>query len=119
LVEFGHRTTGEDPLEPDPGNSTVLALAFDNIADWHEVTRDQAGATHFTFRYSLRSHDGGFDPVQAVHIGWQDNNELLAVPLSGGQGGDLPPSAHSFFTVDPENVILASVKVAEEEGLLA
>jgi hypothetical protein len=118
LVEFGHRTTAEDPLEPDPTNSTVLSLALGNAIDWHEVTRDQAGATHFTFRYSLRGHGGGFDPVAAVRFGWEDNNELLAVPLSPAQQGDLPPDAHSFVQVEPDHAVLATLKVAEEEGLI-
>lgn len=118
LVEFGHRTTAEDPVEPDPTNSTVLSLALGNAIDWNEVTRDQAGATHFTFRYSLRGHGGGFDPVAAVRFGGEDNNELLAVPLPPAQQGDLPPDAHSFVQVEPAHAILTTLKVAEEEGLI-
>ncbi len=132
LVEFGHRTTAEDPLEPDPSNSTVLALALENCIDWHEAVRDQAGVTHFVFRYSLRGHAGGFDPAAALRFGWEDNNELLAVPLPTGEKGDgstepsgrgltevLPPDVHSFVQVTPDNVVLTGVKVAEEDGLIA
>jgi alpha-mannosidase len=119
LVEFGHRTTGEDPLEPDPSNSTVLALALQNAFDWHEAVRDQAGITHFVFRYSLRGHAGGFDPAAAVRFGGEDNNELLTVPLPAGQAGDLPGDAHSFVQVTPDNAVLAGFKVAEEDGLIA
>ena len=127
LVEFGRRTSTEDPLEPDPANSTLLTLALASRINWREVTRDQAGATRFTFRYRLRGHSGGFDPTSAVRFGWEDNNELLAISLPGvqgfslataGQQKPLPPDVHSFVTVTPENVILASLKVAEEEGLL-
>jgi alpha-mannosidase len=118
LVQFGHRTSTEDPLEPEPGNSTVWALALGNNINWREVTRDQAGGTDFTFRYSLRGHAGGFDPVSAVQFGWEDNNELLTVPLARGQQGNLPPHRHSFVKVEPDHVILTSLKVAEEEGLL-
>jgi alpha-mannosidase len=136
LVEFGHRTTAEDPLEPDPNNSTVLALALENCIDWHEAVRDQAGVTHFVFRYSLRGHAGGFDPAAAVRFGWEDNNELLAVPLPAGEEGDgsaepsgrasgrwlaevLPADTHSFVQATPDNVVLTGVKVAEEDGLIA
>jgi alpha-mannosidase len=120
LVEFGHRTTAEDPLAPDPTNSTVLALALENCIDWHESIRDQAGASHFVFRYSLRGHAGGFDPAAAVRFGWEDNNELLGRPIGeGARGqGDLPPSVHSFLSVTPDNVIVTAFKVAEEEGLI-
>jgi alpha-mannosidase len=126
LVEFGHRTTAEDPLEPEPSNSTVLALALQNCMDWHEAVRDQAGITHFVFRYSLRGHAGGFDPAAAVRFGWEDNNELLVASLPAGQAGqarslpkgNLPGDAHSFVQVTPDNAVLAGFKVAEEDGLI-
>ncbi len=119
FVEFGHRTTLEDPRAPDPHNSTVLALALDNTINWREGTRDQAGATRFTFRYSVRGHDGGFDPTAAVRFGWEDNNELLAVSLPDARRGDLPPDTHSFVAVGPDSVIVTSLKPAEEDGVLA
>jgi len=119
IVEFGHRTTLEDPLAPDPSNSTVLALALGNVIDWDESIRDQAGSDRFTFRYALRGHDGGLDPAAAVRFGWEDNNELLAVPLTAGEHGDLPAGSHSFVTVEPDGAILTSFKVAEGEGFVA
>jgi alpha-mannosidase len=120
LVEFGHRTTLEDPVAPDPENSTVLALVMDNVIDWNESIRDQAGVNEFVFRFSLRSHDGGFDPVAAVRSGWEANDELEAVSLSTGQKAEdgLPPDVHRFLKLAPDNVILTSMKVAEEEGLI-
>ncbi len=118
LVEFGHRTSLEDPLGPDPSNSTVLALVMHNCLDWREITRDQGGSTHFCFRFSLRGHGGGFDPAAAVRFGWQDNNELLAVPLPGRQGTGLPAHKHSFAQAAPDSAILSCLKVAEEDGLL-
>lgn len=116
-VEFGHRTTAEDPLAPDASNSTLLSLALENDIDWHEAVRDQGGVTHFVFRYSLRGHGGGFDPVAAVHFGWEDNNELLAVSVAEGQVGRLP-STHSFAQAQPDHVILTNLKMGEEGGLV-
>lgn len=120
LVEFGGRTSTEDPTEPAPHNSTVLALALQNRIDWHEAIRDQAGATHFVFRYSLRGHAGGFDPVAAARFGWENaNNELQAVYLRpGNRPSPLSPDMHSFLCVTPENVIVTCLKPAEEEGLI-
>ena len=113
----------EDPLGPDPDNSTVLAMAFTNIVDWNEITRDQAGESRFTFRYSLRGHGGGFDPVAAVRFGWEDNNELLPALLPAGQRGGLPADLHSFVRVTDDasvyrGAILSTIKPAEEEGLI-
>jgi alpha-mannosidase len=119
LVEFGHRTTGEDPAEPDPRNSTVLALALQNDVDWHEAVRDQAGTRRFLFRYRLCGHAGGFDPAAAVRFGWEDNNELLAVTLPAGGQDTLPPDAHAFVQVQPDSAILVNLKTAEEEGVVA
>jgi len=119
VVEFGHRTTTEDPLEPDSSNSTLLAMAMGNIFDANEAIRDQAGVSRFVFRYSIRGHSGGFDPVQAVHFGWEDNNELLAVlvPSTTLEGkGILTKAAQSFVQVYPENVILVTLKPGEEGG---
>ncbi|MCJ7736203.1 MAG: glycosyl hydrolase-related protein, partial [Anaerolineae bacterium] len=118
LVEFGHRTTTEDPVEPDMSNSTVFAMALDNTFDWNEAIRDQAGDTHFVFRYSLCGHAGNFDPVAAVRFGWDDNNALLSVPLPAGQQGVLPADAHGFVSISKANVVLAGLKTAEEDGLI-
>ncbi len=119
IVEFGHRTTLEDPMAPDPGNATVLAMALDNSVDWDEANRNQAGETHFVFRYGLRGHGPGFDPVAAVRFAWEDNNALEAVALPGNPAGDLPAGSHSFLEVSPAGAILTSLKPAEEEGLIA
>ncbi|MGQ9683878.1 MAG: glycoside hydrolase family 38 C-terminal domain-containing protein [Anaerolineae bacterium] len=119
IFELGHRTTLEDPEAPEL-NGTVLAMALDNYLDWNEACRNQAGETRFTFRYSIRGHGAGFDPVAAVRFGWEDNNELLATVLAAEQDGDLP-AAHSFCRVDAPNAVLFTLKVAEEEdeGLIA
>lgn len=117
-VMFGRRTSHEDPTKPDTAASTVLALGFENIIDWHECLRDQAGVTRFTFRFRLTPHDG-FDPVAAVRSGWECNNALLSIRLRPNQCGHLPHDDHSFLAIQPAHVVLTSLKVAEEEGVIA
>jgi alpha-mannosidase len=117
-IQFGHRTTTEDPQALD-ASATVLALAMGNIYDANEAIRDQAGVEQLVFRFSLRGHVGGFDAATAVRFGWEGNNPLEVTALTGGQGGVLPAFAHSFAAVEPETAILAGMKVAEEEGLIA
>lgn len=117
-VMFGRRTSQADPLAPDTAASTILALGFENLIDWHECLRDQAGVTRFTFRFRLTPHDG-FDAVAAVHSGWEASNALRGVWLRPDQSGSLPPASHSFMTVAPAHVVLAGLKVAEEEGIIA
>jgi hypothetical protein len=118
LFELGRRTTMEDPAEPVLDNSTVLALAMENTIDWNEAIRDQTGVRHFIYRFSIRGHAGGFDPVGGLRFGWEDNNELLTALLPARQQGELPGTTHSFLSVSPDNVILAGFKVAEEGGLI-
>lgn len=119
LIEFGHRTSGEDPVMPDPANSTVLAVALQNCFDWNESIHDQAGVTSFSFRFSLRGHAAGFDPVEALRFAWQMDNDLMAAALPAGQSGDLPADQHSFLKVEPASVVLTGLKPAEAGGLLA
>jgi alpha-mannosidase len=123
LVQFGHRTSAEDPLDLDRTRGTVLSMALENTFDWHEAARDQAGTSGFVFRYSLRGHGGGFDPVAAVRFAAEGSDgageQLPVARLAAGQGGDLPAGNHSFLTVTPQNVILTTLKIGEEEGLIA
>ena len=120
LVEFGHRTTTEDVQVIDPANSTVLVHALGNIFDSGEAVRDQGGDSHFVFRFSLQGHAGGFDPLKAVHFGWESSNELLATAVTGApaSGAVLPETACSFISVTPASAILATLKPAEENGLI-
>jgi alpha-mannosidase len=122
LVQLGgRRTWAEDPQELGSSRGTVLSMALENTFDWHEAVRDQAGISQFVFRYALRGHGGGFDPVPAVRFAVEAAGEdgLQAIGLAAGQDGDLPAGMHSFLTVAPHNVVLTSLKVAEEEGLIA
>jgi alpha-mannosidase len=119
VIEFGHRTTTEDTLEIDPSNSTILVHALGNIFDSYEAIRDQGGDSHFVFRFSLKGHAGGFDPVAAVHFAWEDNNELLTTPVQGKMVEDLPADSYSFISTSPSNAILTTLKPAEENGLIA
>ncbi len=114
FVQVGHRTTGEDPQSFD-ANATVLCLALGDVYDWNEASHDQGGATQFVFRFSLQGHAGGFDPVSALHFGW--DNPLEVVRLPAGQNGSLPGTAHSFVEVSSPEVVLTGMRAADEGGI--
>lgn len=118
LIEFGHRTTQEDPLSPDMSNATVFALAMQNTLDKREAIINQGDISKFVFRYSIKGHAGSFDPVEAVHFGWEDNNELLSVALKENTSGSLPADVYSILEVNPASVIPVTLKPAEERGLI-
>ncbi len=118
LVQFGHRTSREDPQSPDMDRAAVLVLAMQNCFDKTEAALDQDGVTEFVFRYSLRGHGPGFDPVEAVCFGRDDACDLSVVSLGAGLSGNLPGDLHSFLDVSPGHAVLESLKVAEDEGLI-
>jgi hypothetical protein len=119
FVEFGHRTSLEDPQAPDPANSTVLAPVLGNWINWREVTHDQAGHRRFTFRFSVCGHKGGFDPVQVLRAGWEAHNALEVAPMPDAAAGASLGAVHSFAAVKPEHTVLSCLKVGEEGDLVA
>jgi alpha-mannosidase len=118
IVQWGERTTTTDPQTINP-NSTLMVLAMGNIYDSNEAIRDQNNERHFTFRFRLHGHGGGFDPVAAVQFGWEDNNDMMAVTASGDPHSQLPVGAYSFIAVEPQGTVLTSLKPGEEGGLIA
>ena len=65
------------------------------------------------FRYALRAHKN-YDPEEAIHFAWEDNNELLAIMVRPSSPEILAQDQHSFSSISGENVILVNCKVAEE-----
>jgi len=112
LIQFGHRTTFENPELPDPSNSTVLSLVMLNKCP--EMLPDQGGISNFVFRYSIKGHLGKFQASEAVRFGWERNNCLIASILNPNQEGDLPNKDHSFLSCEQENIVLTALKVSEE-----
>ena len=114
VVQFGHRTQAEAPRMPDPTNCTVLALVLGNATNYREFLHDQHRQTDFTFRFSLYGHGRGFDAVQAIRRGMEAAQDLPTILLDAHQQGPLPEGVHSFLQVEPDQVILSALKVADE-----
>jgi len=70
-----------------------------------------------TFAYSVYPHVGDWKEANTVRRGYEFNVPLKAFVVSS-HTGELPP-AYSFFSAFPDNIILATVKKAEErQGLI-
>jgi hypothetical protein len=119
LVQFGMRSTCTDPVELNMKNGMIWALVMGNLYDANEAIQDQGGQREFTFRFSLRSHEGGYDPVSALRFAWESSTELLGVPLQPNQTGYLPGKQCSFVTLKPASAILTCLKPAEEQGIIS
>ncbi len=69
------------------------------------------------FTYCLYPHAGGWREAQTVQHAYGLNNPLIAIPKTAG-GGALPP-AYSLAQVDAPNVLIETVKPAEDgQGII-
>lgn len=70
------------------------------------------------FRYSLTSHEGDWKKGGCRDFGWSFANPLIAVQVEGKKDGRIEPTAE-FCSVEPANVMLMTVKQAEDgRGLI-
>lgn len=70
------------------------------------------------FRYSITSHKGNWLEGRPRDFGWATGNPLIPMPINGKSNGNLPKSL-SFCQIDKPNVILMTLKKAEDgEGII-
>ena len=72
----------------------------------------KADKGHHEFIYSLRPHAGTYTQAGTVQLAYDLNNPMTAVKL-GKQDGALPES-YSFVSVSDENIVIDTVKKAED-----
>lgn len=72
----------------------------------------KADKGHHEFTYSLRPHAGSFKQAGTIKLAYDLNNPMTAVKL-GKQEGTLPES-FSLVSVSDENVVVDTVKKAED-----
>ncbi len=72
----------------------------------------KADKGHHEFVYSLRPHAGTYTQAGTVQLAYDLNNPMSAVKL-GKQEGTLPES-YSFVSVSDENIVIDTVKKAED-----
>ncbi len=78
-----------------------------------DPTADQ-GMHHFT--YALYPHAGTWKQALTERQGWDFNYKLKALQVERHSGA--LPAEYSFFRVDPSNIILTTVKKAEDSSSL-
>ena len=66
------------------------------------------------FRYSFTSHKGDWIKGKSKNFGWEVQNPLIPVFMKGRKKGLLPFSM-SFCSIDKSNIILLTLKVAEDD----
>jgi alpha-mannosidase len=131
LVEFG----GIHPFHVSPAHRNIEPKDFkQGYVDQEAVTASHIYSfvlasnfcTNFQpsqqgdllFRYSLTTHDGDWQTGQPRDFGWGRANPLLASVLNDHSEGTRGPS-DSFCQVDQTNIVLTSLKRADnEDGLI-
>lgn len=128
FADFSQATRGVTVSNADcsffrSGNSTV-ALLDDTTPSLQAVVgmqvdgtglgiANQGGDTQFLNRFALRRH-GAHDPAAAMRFALEHQNPLVAARLTGGAGGTLPGTSWSLVTLPSNDVVLWSLKPAEE-----
>jgi len=87
----------------------VIRLSMLRSPNWPDPTADRG---KHVIEYSMYPHEGGWEEAGTLRRAYEYNNPLL-VAKTTLHGGSLPLT-HSFVSVSPGNVILASMKKAED-----
>jgi len=89
---------------------SMMRLSMLRSPKWPDPTADRG---NHTIEYALYPHEGDWKENQTVRRGYEFNTPLLTV-LTDRHKGSLPP-VHSFVELSPSNLILTSVKRAEDD----
>ena len=94
-------------------NGNVLRLTLLRSPTDPDPNADQ-GMHHFA--YALYPHQGTWQQALTERQGWDFNYKLKAIQVEKHTG--TLPAEHSFFRVEPNNIILTTVKKAEDSNAL-
>ena len=91
----------------------VLRLSLLRSPEWPDPHADEG---HHEFTYSLYPHSGGWKDGLTIRQSYELNYKLLAMPVGKHQGA--LPASHSFVQTAAENIIVTSLKKAEDDNSL-
>lgn len=106
--DFGISLLNKSKYGYDTRNN-VMRLSLLRSPIWPDPTADRG---YHTFEYALYPHKGKVEESQTVFKGYEFNYPLITLTTDSHQG-DLPLEK-SFIQVTPQNVIITSIKQAEE-----
>jgi alpha-mannosidase len=95
----------------DKGN--VLRLSLLRSPDWPDPHADEG---HHEFIYSLYPHAGSWKDGLTIRQGYELNYKLIPLAIDAHQG--TLPGEHSFVQAQSDNVIITSLKKAEDDSAL-
>ena len=122
-IEFAEIRTNEWNTEYKPTRSAFYFYVMNNKentngAQWQGSEWWRMGFLELHF--AVTSHARGWQEGNSTEFGWAHNTPLIARYLAGPQPGKLPAKHDSFCEGLPKNVILQSLKKAEDgQGYVA
>jgi alpha-mannosidase len=91
----------------------VLRLSLLRSPEWPDPHADEG---HHEFTYSLYPHAGGWRDALTIRQGYELNYKLLSMAVEKHEGALAPE--HSFLETQNENIIVTSLKKAEDDDSL-
>lgn len=96
----------------DTRTSQISVLVGGRVVNDLKGYLDQAGDDYFLQRFALRSHNQ-YNPVNSMRFALEHQNPLLT-GFVDGSGDRYPADSYSLLTIDNPNVLLWSLKAAED-----
>jgi alpha-mannosidase len=89
----------------------VMRLSLLRSPKWPDPTADRG---KHVIEYSLYPHAGTWKEAATIRRGYEYNNPLMATSVDRHSGS--LPSTHSFMSLSPPNLVLTTVKRAEDSN---
>lgn len=96
----------------DENSGEIHLLATGKVGYGTLGINNQGGDSFFKYEYSLQPHTGPFDQTASMMLSLEHQNPLVTGIIAGGES--YPESAFSLMSIDHPNVLLWSLKPAEE-----
>jgi alpha-mannosidase len=97
------------PEQVNKGHMYAFAVSSNFRTNFQPVQQSE-----ILFRYSLTSHEGDWRTGDCARFGWAAANQFIVDDVRGKKDGPLEPGSASFFPVDKPNVLLTTLKRAED-----
>lgn len=107
-------------FELDEAGNNIQFLAAGKVAYGTLGINNQAGDKSFHYQFSLKPESGEFNQTSSMKMSLEHQNPLTTGSVNGGNS--YPEFSFNLFTVNPQDVLLWSLKPAEKgaaNGLIA
>jgi len=96
------------------GEATVNNLSQEQVKITLESQVPGTRTSEILFHYSLTTHEGDWQKGNCAGFGWAAANQFIVDDVHGKKDGPLAPGTMSFCSVDRPNVLLTTLKRAED-----